>query len=139
MRSRAASAKRIRDPYGKAAEIAVACDQFADAVLDAQRRDVGIVNQIARHSGLSHVSATIHQIKELVTVEQIHTGLLDRLPAAKRECSIVLWSLNQGLPKEIVGHALERPPFADCLLLDPLQQVIINCQRRSGHASKCTN
>ena len=84
------------------------------------------------------LSAAIHQVKKLVPVEQIHSGLLDRLPAAKGKCPIVLWPLNKGLPKEIVGHALERTPFTDCLLLDPLQQVIINCQRRSGHASKCT-
>ena len=86
-----------------------------------------------------HGSAAIHQVKELVPVEQIHSELLDSLPAAKRKCPIVLWPLNKGLPKEIVGHALERTPFTDCLLLDPFQQVIINCQRRSGHASKCTN
>lgn len=48
------SAERVRDPYREAAEIAVAGEQLAHAVLDAQRRDVGVMDQIARDSGLSH-------------------------------------------------------------------------------------
>lgn len=225
--------ERVRDPHRKSAEIAVAGEQLADAVLDAQRRDVGVMDQIARDCGLSndgghdfavplglgkenerwrrkdliqimesdgernggrkhprvrnnskklintgpwnrprnpplgkfrqqkpgramvggrndfrvdedvcvdglHVSAAIHQVKELVSIEQIHTGLFDCLPAAKREPRLALWPLlDESLSEEIVGHSLERPPLPYGLLLDSFQQVIVNCERRPTHASKC--
>lgn len=48
------SPERVRDPYREPAEIAVAGEQLADAVLDAQCCDVGVMDQIARDSGLSN-------------------------------------------------------------------------------------
>ena len=69
------------------------------------------VDENVRVDGL-HLSAAIHEVKELVTVEQIHTGLLDRRPAAKREPWLALWPLlDESLSEEIVGHSLERPPL----------------------------
>lgn len=48
------SAKRVGNPNRETVEIAVACDQLADAVLDTQCRDVGVMDQIASNSGLSN-------------------------------------------------------------------------------------
>ncbi len=53
-----------------------------------------------------HGSATIHQVKKRVAVEQIHAWLLDGFPTAK--CKWFVGSLlrRESLPEQVVGHSL---------------------------------
>src|SRR2546426_7694041 len=83
-------------------------------------------------------SAAIHQVEELVAIEQIHSRTFLRFPAAQLELDGSLWFLpGQSLPEELVGHILKRPAFVRGLLLDALQEIIIDCHCSSCHAQKC--
>lgn len=95
------------------------------------------VDEDVRVDGL-HGSATVHEVKELVTVKQAHTGLFDSLPAPKGELGPALWPLlRESLSEKIIGHSLERPSLPCSFLLDSFQQVVVNGECRSTHASKC--
>lgn len=64
-----------------------------------------------------YASAAVNQVKELVSIEQIHTGLLDCLPAAERELCVGLWPLlGESLPEKLVGQILKCPPLPYGLL-----------------------
>lgn len=57
--------------------------QISSRLMVAGRNDLRI-NEHVCVDGL-RVSATIHHVKEVIPVEQVHTGLFDCLPAAEDE------------------------------------------------------
>ena len=57
-------------------------------------------------------SATVHEVEELIAVQQVDPRPLLRLPAAQPELEDSLrFLLDQSLPKELIGDILERAAF----------------------------
>jgi hypothetical protein len=82
-----------------------------------------------------HASATVHEVEEFVAIEQVDSRPLLRLPAAQIELEMLFrLVLNERAPEKLVGDILKRPPFVGSLLFDPFQKIVVNCERRSGHA-----
>src|SRR5438552_6321295 len=106
-----------------------------DSSLSDGRLKIRSPSRPERSCRLPSPSATVHQIKELVTVKEIDAWLFGGLPTSKFEpCSVFWSSLNERLPQKVICNGLQSTSFTDSLLLDSLQEIIINRERRATHA-----
>src|SRR5262247_3118684 len=82
---------------------------------------------------------TVHEIEQLVAVEDIDPRLLRALPArqVQRELLPRRGAAGQSLPEKIVRHGLDGSPFGGRPPLDLPQDRRVDHQRGSWHASKC--
>lgn len=105
----------------------------SDPVL-RQRDDL----RLDENFGVGAQSTTVHQIEQLVAIEQVDSRPRFRLPSSKHELDSLsgrLW--RKCLLQQLICDFLKRAAFASGLLLDAFQDIVIDRQRRARHASKC--
>ena len=82
-----------------------------------------------------HGSAAVHQIEQLVAIEQVHPHSRLGLPSAKREFDLRSGALrHESLLQQVVRRFLKGATFPRRLFLDSLQKIVIDRKSRSRHA-----
>src|SRR4051794_25206979 len=67
-----------------------------------------------------HLTA-VHQIEEVVAVEEIHARPFDSLPATEHQRLTLCLLRRECLPQEVIGHSLKRLAFMSGFRLDAFQ------------------
>jgi hypothetical protein len=84
----------------------------------------------------AHGSASVHYVKQFVTIEEVNHGLLAGFPALHSQPVPRAWSTSKGLPQEIVCRCLQGSSFVRRSLFELTKDGIIDLQSCSSHALK---
>jgi hypothetical protein len=84
----------------------------------------------------SQISASVHEIKEAITVKKIYSGELFRLPAPQTEPVVFVRTSGQSPAKQVIGNRLESPAFFNRLLFHFPQELVFDHQCGSCHMQK---
>jgi hypothetical protein len=91
-------------------------------------KDVG-VNRL-------HELTPIHEIEQLVTIQEVNAGLLGGLPTAKPQAVWFYRAAGQRASKKVVSHRLQGTTLFAGFFLQFAEKLIVNRQSCSSHMQK---